>query len=115
MPMSPPRSSRSRERTCKRVRFTAEGAKRTGLKTATVGQSGNHRVVPYAALIYDGAGKSYVYTSPRRLTFVRAEVEVRRVQSDRVLLAGGPPAGSSVVTVGAAQVYGAELEIAGGH
>lgn len=98
----------------KRVRLTAEGAKRTGLQIATVRQSGKYRVVPYASLIYDGAGKTYVYTSPRPLTFLRAEVQVRRVQGNRVLLVDGPPARSDVVTVGAAQVYGAELEIAGG-
>ena len=32
-----------------------------------------------------------------------------------MLLAAGPPPGTEVVTVGAAEVYGAELEIAGGH
>jgi hypothetical protein len=42
-------------------------------------------------------------------------VEVDRVERDRVLLTDGPPAGSEVVTVGATEVYGAELEIAGGH
>lgn len=99
----------------KLVKFTAEGAERTGLQRATVRQSGNHRVVPYVSLVYDGAGKTYVYTSPRPLTFLRAEVQVRRVQRNRVLLVGGPPAGTDVVTVGAAEVYGAELEIAGGH
>jgi hypothetical protein len=98
-----------------RVTFTAEGARRTGLQTARVRQRGRHRIVPYTALIYDGAGKAYVYTSPRPRTFLRAEVQVGRIQSERVLLVDGPPAGSDVVTVGAAQVYGAELEIAGGH
>jgi hypothetical protein len=99
----------------KQVTFTAEGAKRTDLQTAQVRQRGEHQVVPYAALIYDGAGKTYVYTSPRRLTYLRSEVQVGRVRGDRVLLVDGPPAGSNVVTVGAAQVYGTELEIAGGH
>jgi hypothetical protein len=99
----------------KRVTFTAEGARRIDLQTATVRQRGKHRLVPYASLIYDGAGKAYVYTSPRPLTFLRAMVEVGRVQRERVLLVDGPPAGSDVVTVGATQVYGAELEIAGGH
>jgi hypothetical protein len=98
-----------------RVAFTEEGARRTGLRTATVRRSGERRVVPYAALIYDGAGESWVYTSPAPLTFVRAKVEVDRVIGSRMLLTDGPPAGSEVVTVGASEVYGAELEIAGGH
>jgi hypothetical protein len=99
----------------KRVTFTAEGARRTGLRTATVGRSGRHLVVPYAALIYDGEGRSFVYTSPEPRTFQRAPVEVDRVESDLVLLTDGPPAGTEVVTIGATEVYGAELEIAGGH
>jgi hypothetical protein len=99
----------------KRVTFTAEGAERTALRTATVRRSGIHRVVPYAALLYDGAGQSFVYTSPGRLTFLRSDVDVARVDGRRVLLTAGPPAGTAVVTVGATEVYGAELEIAGSH
>lgn len=96
----------------KRVTFTAEGAKRTGLKTAPVGEDGSLEVVPYEALIYDAEGKTYVYTSPKPLSFLREEVRVDRIEEERVLLSDGPPAGTEVVTVGAAEVYGAELEIA---
>jgi len=97
----------------KRVTFTAEGARRTGLQTARVLSSGRRTVVPYAALIYDGQGRTYVYTSPKPLSFLRAQVAVDRIQGDRVLLSDGPPAGTRVVTVGATEVYGTELEIAG--
>ncbi len=99
----------------KRVTFTAEGARRTGLETAPVRSSGEHKVVPYAALIYDAEGKTYVFTSTAPLSFVRSEVQVRDIEGNRVLLSDGPPAGTEVVTVGAAEVYGTELEIAGGH
>ncbi len=51
----------------------------------------------------------------RPLTFVRARVEVVRVDGDRVLLSGGLQPGTEVVTVGATEVYGAELDIAGSH
>ncbi len=101
--------------TLKRVQLTAEGAHRTGLETARVGRSGEHRFVPYQALIYDGAGRSWVYTTVAPLTYVRAAVEVERVERDRVLVTKGPPVGTDVVTTGASEVYGAELEIAGGH
>jgi hypothetical protein len=97
-----------------RVTFTAEGADRVGLQTARIRRSGGQEVIPYAALIYDPEGKAYVYTSPKRLSFVRAEVEVAGVDGDRVLLSDGPPAGTKVVTVGAGEVYGTELEIASG-
>jgi multidrug efflux pump subunit AcrA (membrane-fusion protein) len=99
----------------KQVTLTPEGAKRTGLRTAAVRRSGDHRVVPYSALIYDGEGRTFVYTSPQPLTFLRAPVVVDRIEGDRVLLTRGPEAGRRVVTTGAAEVYGSELEIGGSH
>jgi hypothetical protein len=99
----------------KRVTFTAEGARRVGLRTAPATREGRVTVVPYDALIYDGSGKAYVYTSPAPLSYVRSEVTVDRIEGDRVLLARGPRSGTRVVTVGASEVYGAENEIGGGH
>ena len=99
----------------KLVTFTDEGARRTGLQTAVVAQRGAHRSVPYEALLYDGQGASFVYASPKPLTYERAPVAVARIEGDDVLLEDGPATGSTVVTVGASEVYGAELEIAGSH
>jgi hypothetical protein len=100
----------------KRVTLTEEGARRTGLRTARVRPAGDGRVVPYRALIYDGEGGAFVYTrAGGPLSFLRAKVTVDRIDGDRVVLADGPPAGTPVVTVGAAEVYGAELGIEGGH
>jgi hypothetical protein len=99
----------------KRVTFTAEGARRVGLRTARATREGGATVVPYDALIYDGSGTAYVYTSPAPLSYVRSEVRVDRVEGDRVLLTRGPRPGTRVVTVGATEVYGAENEIEGGH
>jgi hypothetical protein len=99
----------------KRVVFTAEGAARTGLKTAPVRREGRHAVLPYEALIYDADGGTWVYTATGRLTYLRQEIEVDHIDGNRVVLTKGPAAGTPVVTVGAAEVYGAELEIAGSH
>jgi hypothetical protein len=100
----------------KRVTFTEEGARRTGLRTAAVESQGDHRVVPYEALIYDGQGTPWVYAAAGgKLSFQRAEIAVDRIEGDRVLLGNGPPAGTKVVTVGASEVYGSELGIEGGH
>jgi hypothetical protein len=97
----------------KRVTFTREGAERVGLRTAPVREQGQAKVIPYAAVLYDAGGKTYVYTSPEPLSYVREEVEVERIDGDRAQLSSGPPVGTEVVTVGAAEVYGTELEIAG--
>jgi hypothetical protein len=94
-----------------RVTFTAEGAKRVGLRTARVRRSAKHTVVPYAALLYSPEGKTYVYTSPRPLEYLRAEVKVHSIDGGRMVLSSGPPAGTEIVTVGATEVYGTELEV----
>jgi hypothetical protein len=93
------------------VEFTPEGAKRTGLRTEAVERTGRRVSVPYAALLYDPEGKTYVYTSPKELHYVKAEVRVARVESGRVVLARGPPPGTRIVTTGAVEVYGTELEV----
>jgi hypothetical protein len=93
------------------VEFTPEGAKRTGLRTEAVERTSRRVSVPYAALLYDPEGKTYVYTSPKELHYVKTEVLVARVESGRVVLARGPPQGPRVVTTGAAEVYGTELEV----
>ena len=99
----------------KRVTFTPEAAARVDLTSTVAVRDGRHTAVDYAALIYDGKGVAWVYTVPRPLTFLRTRVAVDRVTGNRVLLSGGLRAGTRVVTVGATEVYGAELDIAGSH
>ena len=95
-----------------RITFTKEGAARVDLETAEIRRSGNHTVIPYEALIYNDEAKTFVYTSPKPLSYLRAQVKVDRIDGDRVLLSDGPPAGTKIVTVGGTEVYGTELEMA---
>jgi hypothetical protein len=95
-----------------RVIFDAEAAERVGLKTVPISHNGQEKVIPYDALIYGADGNTYAYTSPEPLTYVRQEISVDHVVGDSVVLSDGPPAGTEVVTVGAAQVYGTEFEVA---
>jgi hypothetical protein len=95
-----------------RVIFDAEGAKRVGLQTAAVRQNGQETVIPFSAVIYDAEGNTYAYTAPEPLTFVRHEIEIDRMNGNSVVLSDGPPAGTKVVTVGTAEVYGTEFEVA---
>jgi hypothetical protein len=98
-----------------RVTFTEEGARRVDLQTDKVTRSGKHKVIPYEALIYNDEAKTFVYTSPKPLSYERVPITVHRVEDDRVLLSKGPAPGTKVVTVGATEVYGTELDIAGSH
>jgi hypothetical protein len=99
----------------KRVVFTPEGAQRTGLETARVRSEGGRVVLPYESLLYDADGATWVYTNTGKLTYVREQVKVDHIDGNRVVLKKGPAAGTAVVTVGTAEVYGTELEIAGSH
>jgi hypothetical protein len=95
-----------------RVTFDAEAAKRAGVQTAPIRQNGQGTVIPYEAVIYTPDGGEYTYTAPKPLTYVRQEIDVERVDGDSVVLSDSPPAGTEVVTVGAAEVYGTEFEVA---
>ena len=99
----------------KTVTFTADAAQRVRLQTSPVAAAGRGVAVDYAALIYDKKGQSWVYTVPQPLTFVRMKVTVDRIEKNRATLSVGPAPGVQVVTTGAAEVYGAELDISGKH
>jgi hypothetical protein len=99
----------------KKVTLTSDAASRIGLQLAPAQQDDEQTVVPHAALIYDGEGAPWVYTSSGDLMFVRTAVVVDRVIGDMAWLSRGLTPGRRVVTVGATEIYGAELDISGGH
>jgi hypothetical protein len=68
-------------------------------------------VVPYSALIYDLQGNTWVYTSSEPLVFIRQPVVVDYIDGDNVVLLQGPAAGTEVVTVGVAELYGADTGV----
>jgi hypothetical protein len=98
-----------------RITFTKEAAERVALETAEVRRAGERTVIPYKALIYNDEAQTFVYTSPKHREYLRAVVTVDRIEGNRVLLADGPPAGTKVVTTGAVEVYGTEIDMAGSH
>ncbi|HEX6867287.1 MAG TPA: hypothetical protein VF119_00710, partial [Candidatus Limnocylindrales bacterium] len=63
----------------------------------------------------DPEGATWAYTNPEGLLFVRAPISVERIVGDLAILSEGPPAGTLVVTVGGAELWGAEHGVGGGH
>ena len=99
-----------------RVILTEEAQHRVQLQTTLVKPHGADVSLDQAALVYDKKGKPWVFTVIGPLTYVRAAVGITEVQEDNhVILSSGPPAGTEVVTVGAIELWGTELEIAGKH
>ena len=91
----------------KRVILTEKAAERIGVETVPV----NGLVVPYAAVIYDTEGDTWVYTNPEPLTFVRALIVVDRIEGDQVFLSQELETDAPIVTVGVIEIYGAETGV----
>ena len=99
-----------------RVILEAKAAERIGLQTAQVmeqsvmvgGKTQMRKVVPYGAIMYDTKGETWTFTNPKPLTYMRAKVVVESVEGDRVILSDGPAAGTTIVSVGATELMGAE-------
>ena len=99
------------------VTLTAKAMERIDLKTDRVREqpvsrwASARKVVPYSSLIYDAHGQTWVYTSLEPRTFIRHKVDVDYIERDHVVLNDGPPTGTVVVSVGAAELYGAEFGV----
>ena len=67
--------------------------------------------MPYDAVLYDAGGNTFTYTSPKPRVFVRAPITVVATSRRQGGPVRGPPAGTSVVTVGSQELYGSEYEV----
>ncbi|HEX6493060.1 MAG TPA: hypothetical protein VF112_06080 [Candidatus Dormibacteraeota bacterium] len=110
--------------TLNRVTLTPESATKLGVRTAAVGAAvmpattdttgtPSEITVPADAVIYDKDGKTWVYVVDGPRSFEREAVTVERIDGDNAILTSGPKPGVKVVTVGAQELLGAELGVAG--
>jgi hypothetical protein len=91
-----------------RVILTEKAAQRLDIQTAPMG-AGN--VIPYAAVLYGLNGETWTYTNPEPLVFVRQPIVIDHIDGDMVVLSEGPDAGTAVVIIGVAELYGAEVGV----
>lgn len=110
-----------------RVLLSPRAAQRLGIETAAVRDTqitfvpaavssagpAQWRAIPYAAVLYDPNGDTWTYTSPDSMVFVRAPITVEYIDGDVAVLSSGPPAGTRIVTVGVAELFGTEFGV--GH
>ena len=99
----------------KTLTLSDKAAERLGVETAAVAGTGSQMTIPYAAVLYDASGKTWTYVNDSPLTYKRAEITVDAIDGDTARLSAGPPSGTMVVTTGAAELYGAEIGVGGGH
>jgi len=102
-----------------RVTLTDKAMQRIDIQIGAVREQamarsgGMRKVVPYAAVLYDADGSTWVYSKTESNTFVRAAIAIDYVEGDLAVLSEGPPLGTEVVTVGGMELFGAEFEV--GH
>ena len=100
-----------------RLTLDPKAVERLGIQTAPLSEATvagkKRKVVPYGAVLYDAEGKTSVYVSSAPNTYVREPITVDFIEGDRAVLVAGPPAGTAIVTVGAAELYGTETGV--GH
>jgi hypothetical protein len=109
-----------------RITLSEEAVRRLGIETQPVrtangsgagaragAGAGAALLIPYSAVVYDAEGSAWAFTSPSQRTYVRAPLTILSVENDRVTLTSGPPPGTQLVTVGAAELVGTEAGING--
>ena len=95
-----------------RLTLTPRAVERLDVQTAEVGSEASRLVMPYGALIYDLYGDTWTYVNPEPRVYVREPVVIDHIRDDGVVvLHDGPDVGTKVVSVAAAELYGAETGI----
>jgi hypothetical protein len=106
------------------VVLTDAGAARLGITTeparpavsATDGDAAtatDQSLLPVDAILYDSNGATWTYTMTGPLAYERVPVTVVRIEGGQAVVQPGPAVGTRVVTVGGAELLGAEYGIAG--
>jgi hypothetical protein len=84
------------------------------VELALTGDGTQKRVLPLDSVIYGLHGETWVYTNPQPLVFVRQPITIDYMDGELVYLTDGPTAGTPIIAVGAAMLYGAESGVGGG-
>ncbi len=81
---------------------------RVSVELTRTGAGKPQKIVPHSSVLYDVCGKTWVYTNPKPLVYVRYAITVDFIEGDIAVLNDGPAVGTKIVSVG---VPGAETEI----
>jgi len=102
----------------KKVVLTEQAVTRLGIQTDTVavkavaganGKTATRTTLPYSALLYDSKGNTWVFEVIEPRTYQRKKVDVEVVEGETLVMRSGPSLAATIVTVGAAVLYGTEL------
>jgi hypothetical protein len=92
------------------VTLTPRAVQRLGIETAQISQArvsgAERKVIPYAAVLYAADGHAFTFVSPAPRVYHEARISVDHIDGGRAILKRGPAAGTTVVTVGSAELLG---------
>ncbi|MET1089907.1 MAG: hypothetical protein ABWY04_22780 [Arthrobacter sp.] len=107
---APAKVEKNAETGIAKLTVTEHGLARIDLKTEPVtAGTGTDVLLPYASLLYDANGKTWVYTNPAPRVFQRQAVTVTKIEAGVFTASSGPAVGTLVVTVGAVELFGTEF------
>jgi hypothetical protein len=100
------------------LQLTERAVQRLGIVTQPVRQLAKagqpaREVIPYSAVVYDTDGSTWTYVNTSADVYRRQPITVEAIDGEAALLSAGPPPGTPVVTVGAAELLGTEYDISG--
>ncbi len=97
------------------VVLTQRASERLVMATAPVLEQtvdGSMRLtVPYAAIIYDTIGDTWVYAHPEPLSYRRTPITIDYIEGDLVVLTDGPEPGTEVAIASVAELYGTDTGV----
>jgi hypothetical protein len=98
-----------------RVILTERAAERLDIQTEPVQEQlveeEARLAIPYSAVIYGLNGETWAYVNSETLTYHREPILIDYIEGELAILIDGPPAGTDVVTVGVAELYGTETGV----
>lgn len=98
-----------------RLRLTERVVESLDLKTAAIREQQTEssgmvrKVIPKSAVLTDPEGNTWIYTNPDSGLYVRRHVRFDNTDGDLAVFTDGPPAGTSVVVVGADKLFLKEI------
>jgi hypothetical protein len=95
--------------------LTESAEKRLDIQTTPISETliedDVYLVVPYSTIIYDLQGEVWLYVNLAPLTYQREKVVIKTIDGNTVYLIDGPSIGTEVVTIGVAELYGADTGV----
>ncbi len=81
---------------------------RVSVELALVGNS-EQSAVPWSAVVQDIYGGHWIYEKTAEHKFVRRRVQVKNIVDSWAVLEQSPPVGTTIVTIGVAEIFGTEF------